>query len=153
MAVICTGNICRSPMGEVILRHALRSTPGAEGIEVTSAGTARWHVNEPMDPRAAAALRRGGYEPDATPGIWATKDFLAGIDVAVAMTREHRQDLLTLRPDLTVLLVREVLGHGSLDVADPYFGNDSDFDTCRETLERATPGLIQEILRARDLSA
>lgn len=139
-------------MGEVILRHALRATPGAESIEVTSAGTARWHVDEPMDHRAASSLRRGGYEPDATPGIWATKEFLAGIDVAIAMTREHRSDLLNRRSDLDVLLVREVLGHGTLDVPDPYFGADEDFDACRETIELATPALIQEILRLRDLS-
>lgn len=134
------------------MRHALRGEPGGDEIVITSAGTARWHVDEPMDPRAAAALRRGGYEPDASLGIWATREFLEGIDVAVAMTREHRHDLLALRPELTVLLVREVLGHGSLDVPDPYFGNDQDFDACRETLESATPGLIREILRVRDLS-
>lgn len=121
-------------------------------MTVTSAGTARWHVDEPMDHRAAAALRRGGYEPDASPGIWATREFLDTIDIAVAMTREHRRDLLALRPDLPVLLVREVLGHGLLDVPDPYFGDDRDFDACRETLELATPTLIQEIVRLRDLS-
>lgn len=140
-------------MGEVILREALASIPEAAGIEVTSAGTARWHVDEPMDPRAAAALRRAGYSTDATPGIWATAEFLQGVDVAVAMTREHRSDLLARRPDLTVLLVREVLGHGALDVPDPYFGSDADFDACLETLELATPDLIREILRRRDLSA
>lgn len=139
-------------MGEVILRHALSHTPGAVDIEVTSAGTARWHVNEPMDHRAAAALRRAGYEPEATPGMWATEEFLSGIDVAVAMTREHRNDLLARRSDLPVLLVREVMGHGSLDVPDPYFGTDADFDACLETLELATPVLIREILLLRDPS-
>jgi protein-tyrosine phosphatase len=140
-------------MGEVILRDALAKVPNAAGIEVTSAGTARWHVDEPMDHRAAAALRRAGYEPQATPGIWATADFLQSVDVAIAMTREHRSDLLARRPELAVLLVREVLGHGALDVPDPYFGTDADFDACRETLELATPELIREILRLRDLSA
>ena len=139
-------------MGEVILRDALTVHLNAADIEVTSAGTARWHVGEPMDPRAAASLRRGGYEPEASPGIYANAEFLHTIDVAIAMTREHRTDLLARRPDLPVLLVSEVLGQGTLDVPDPYFGSDEDFDACRATLESAAPLLVSEILRLRDLS-
>lgn len=152
IAVVCTGNICRSPMGEVILQDHVRRTAGMETVDVTSAGTARWHVGEPMDARAAASLRRGGYSTDASMGSWATAEFLRDIDLAVAMTREHRQDLLARRPDLRVVLLRELLGEGSLDVPDPYFGNDDDFDRCRDTLERAIPELLREIRRVLDLS-
>lgn len=139
-------------MGEVILRAALARHGDLADVEVTSAGTARWHVDEPMDRRAAAALERAGYSTDATPGIWATREFLQTVDIAVVMTREHRSDVRKSRPDLPVLLVRDVMGHGELDVPDPYFGDDRDFDLCRETLESATPLLVQEIRRLRDLS-
>ena len=69
------------------------------------------------------------------------------------MTREHRRDLLATRPDLRVVLLRELLGEGALDVPDPYFGTDDDFDVCRETLERAIPALLQEIREIRGPSA
>jgi protein-tyrosine phosphatase len=58
VTVVCTGNICRSPMGEVILRDLFREA----GLDVTvdSAGTTRWEVGSPMDRRAVAELRRRG---------------------------------------------------------------------------------------------
>jgi len=60
VTVVCTGNICRSPMGEVILRDLFREA----GLDVTvdSAGTTRREVGSPMDRRAVAELRRRGYE-------------------------------------------------------------------------------------------
>ena len=65
---VCTGNICRSPMAEIILRSLAGQTPTARGtlggrLEVSSAGTGPWHVGEPMDVRAARALADAGY-PD-----------------------------------------------------------------------------------------
>ncbi len=140
-------------MGEAILKHHVRRAGGLDDVEVSSAGTARWHVGEPMDHRAAASLQRGGYSPDAGVGAWATPEYLRDIALAVAMTREHRRDLLATRPDLRVVLLRELLGEGALDVPDPYFGTDDDFDVCRETLERAIPALLQEIREIRGPSA
>ena len=151
VAMICTGNICRSPIGEVVLAHAVSRDPSlASRVVVTSAGTARWHVGEAMDHRAASALRRAGYEADASLGMWATAEYLSDLDLAIAMTREHRHDLLERRPDLDVLLLREVLGQGTLDLADPYFGNDDDFDACVRALEEAVPLLLEEIRRRLD---
>lgn len=146
VAVICTGNICRSPMGEILLREAVVNEPDlVDHVFVTSAGTAHWHVNKPMDPRAAAALRRAGLPDDASPGIFATSDFLATIDLNIVMTKEHRLDILQRHPQADVLLVRELLGHGTLDVPDPYYGSDADFDDCLATLRAATPLVVAEI--------
>src|ERR1700758_2751957 len=64
---ICTGNICRSPMAEVVTRSLAQATVLADGstlrdpIEVSTAGTGPWHEGEPMHPSAAIALGRGGY--------------------------------------------------------------------------------------------
>ena len=65
---VCTGNICRSPMADVVLRtmaaghHAgRRDRPGRPPGRCRSAGTGGWHAGEPMDPRARAALERRGY--------------------------------------------------------------------------------------------
>ena len=47
VATICTGNICRSPMAEVVLKHLIDNDPSLRGrVDVTSAGTANWHVGE-----------------------------------------------------------------------------------------------------------
>lgn len=62
---VCTANICRSPMAEHLLRGslaALLDTGGAFRFEVSSAGIRGWD-GEPMDPAAAAELRRLGGDP------------------------------------------------------------------------------------------
>ena len=76
-------------MGEVILKHHVRRAGDLDDVEVSSAGTARWHVGEPMDHRAAASLQRGGYSPDAGVGAWATPEYLRDI----ARSEEHTSEL------------------------------------------------------------
>ncbi|MEI8148273.1 MAG: low molecular weight protein-tyrosine-phosphatase [Actinomycetes bacterium] len=152
VAVICTGNICRSPIGEILLREAIAAVPEmAQRVEVTSAGTANWHVGKEMDPRAAAALQRAGLPTDATLGAFASAELLRELGLVVVMTREHRTDVLARHPEADVLLVRELLGHGSMDVADPYYGQDQDFDDCLAMLRDVTPLVVRELqLRLAD---
>lgn len=47
--IVCLGNICRSPMGEAVLRHEAKKR-GID-IEVDSAGTAGYHIGEVPDHR------------------------------------------------------------------------------------------------------
>ena len=55
--IVCTGNICRSPMAQAMLVHRMRELAGdaASIVEVTSAGTFGL-VGEPMEPDAVTAL-------------------------------------------------------------------------------------------------
>ena len=47
--VVCLGNICRSPLGEAVLKHVAQE----RGLAVTadSAGTSRYHIGEDPDDR------------------------------------------------------------------------------------------------------
>jgi len=141
VAAICTGNICRSPMAEVVLRELVERDDQLRGaVRVTSAGTARWHVGSPMDPRARSALDRAGLTAAGSPARFAGRAFLEDLDVALVMTREHRDDVAARRvtPGLEILLLRNILEPGlDLDLADPYYGDDRDFDECLETITRA----------------
>jgi len=65
IALVCLGNICRSPMAHVVLADHLDRAGLAAKVEVSSAGTGGWHVGKPMDPRAATALVGEGYDPSA----------------------------------------------------------------------------------------
>ncbi len=59
VATICTGNIFRSPMAEVILMYLIDPDPAPKGhVVVTSAGTVRRHVRIPIDQRPRSALDR-----------------------------------------------------------------------------------------------
>jgi protein-tyrosine-phosphatase len=152
VATICTGNICRSPMAEVLLKHLVEEDAVLRGlVDVTSAGTARWHVGDPMDTRARGALDRAGYHLPGTRGVYADSDFLDRQDLILVMTREHRHDvnerLRRHTPD--VILWRDLFEvTPDLDLADPYYGDDTEFDECLATLASGAPALTS-LLRDR----
>ena len=151
VAVICTGNICRSPMAEVVLRHMVDGDPLLTShVLVTSAGTANWHVGSAMDPRARAALDRAGFTSGATPGAYADRRYLNAHDVVVVMTREHVHEVRSRldNPSTQVMMLRNLLDPGAdLDVADPYYGGDDDFDQCLELIIRGSERLTWEFRR------
>ncbi len=153
VSMICTGNICRSPMAEVVLRQLVDQDDTIfSRVDVTSAGTARWHVGQPMDPRARAALDRAGFRGPGTPGAFADTKYLDRQDVIVVMTREHASEVrarLTTTPE--IILLRSLIEPGSpLDVPDPYYGTDADFDECVELFIRAGQRLTTEFRQRLD---
>ncbi|OYV66033.1 MAG: hypothetical protein B7X07_00855 [Actinobacteria bacterium 21-64-8] len=151
LGVICTGNICRSPMAEIVFRDQVaRDRYLDERVQVSSAGTARWHVGSPMDPQARSALVRAGFANPHTSGTFANRDYLNALDLAIVMTNEQRDDVKArIGNQLEVLLLRELLEPpASLDLADPYYGNDDEFDECLRTIQAAGQHLTL-VLRQR----
>lgn len=84
--VVCTGNICRSPMVEAMLRHHLAGVPGV--WRVASAGTLGWG-EAAMTAESAEVLREHGIAPHAHTSRKLTAEMLDEADVVVGMTREH----------------------------------------------------------------
>jgi protein-tyrosine phosphatase len=139
-------------MAEVVLRHLIAADELLrDHVLVTSAGTANWHVGSPMDPRARAALDRAGYPTAGSLGAFADRDFLDRQDLVAVMTREHRSDVhARLNNKATeVVLWRNLIDNGKdLDVADPYYGGDDEFDECLAILCAGSQRLTS-LLRAR----
>ncbi|HEY5267247.1 MAG TPA: low molecular weight protein-tyrosine-phosphatase [Acidimicrobiales bacterium] len=139
MATICSGNICRSPMAEVLLQHLVAEDESLKDrVSVSSAGTARWHVGSPMDPRARGALDRAGFHRAGSLGAFADAAYLDAQDLVIVMTREHLEDVRSrLRNNQTEVLLWRNLSEPALnlDVADPYYGNEQDFDQCLASLK------------------
>ena len=102
---VCTGNICRSPMAEVITRSLAASTELGDGttltdhLEVRSAGTGPWHEGEPMHELASATLVRGGYPDHPHVAHQFMPSQLGQIDLMVALDRRHQQTLRGLGAD------------------------------------------------------
>jgi protein-tyrosine phosphatase len=139
---ICTGNICRSPMAEVVFADALRSEGLADRVRVSSAGTGGWHVGDPADPRTAETLRRAGYDCKHVAAQVGPQHLSA--DLLVALDSGH---LATLRrvvrdPQRVVLLRSFDPAADDLDVPDPYFGAEHGFDDVLAMVRAATPGLL-----------
>jgi low molecular weight protein-tyrosine phosphatase len=136
VVVVCTGNICRSPMAEVVLRALCSMIEVADGrrlvelVDVESAGTANWHAGDAMDPRARAALDAAGYAGPGTVAVQVTASQLAAAHLVVALDRSHRAELLRMAPAADVTLLRWWAEGEDLDVPDPYYGDAAGFDAC-----------------------
>lgn len=140
---VCTGNICRSPMAEVIFADVLRQEGLANRVRVSSAGTGPWHVGDPADPRAAESLRRAGYDCTHTATQLGAQHLSA--DLLVALDYGHFRTLRRLvRDPERVALLRSFDRNAGrdLDVPDPYFGSERGFDEVLHMVRAAMPGLV-----------
>jgi protein-tyrosine phosphatase len=93
---VCTGNICRSPLAEQLLRAELAGLD----VAVASAGTNAL-VGHPMDDRAAVYSRQLGGSPDEAFGRQLTADQVRQSDLVLAASREHRRAVVELLPRST----------------------------------------------------
>jgi len=140
---VCTGNICRSPMAEIVFADALRREGLAYRVRVSSAGTGDWHVGSSADPRTAAALRRAGYDCEHVAAQVGAQHLSA--DLLVALDSGHLAALRRLvdEPERVVLLRSFDPAAGrDLDVPDPYFGGKYGFDDVLAMVRAAVPGLL-----------
>ncbi|MFC4553866.1 low molecular weight phosphatase family protein [Georgenia faecalis] len=91
---VCTGNVCRSPAVERLLRRAL----GAKsGVQVASAGTGAL-VGEPIQPPMAALLEGLDVETEQFAARRLTPDLVRESDLVLTLTRAHRGDVVDLFP-------------------------------------------------------
>lgn len=146
ITVVCTGNICRSPMGDVIINHGVKEAGLADRVYVDSCGTGGWHVGESADKRALMELKRAGYDGSLHRAAQ-FDDSHAAADLIIAMDSRHVQWVTDFGVDpARIRLLRsfdpESVAAGELEVEDPYYGYKSDFVTARTQIEAAVPGIV-----------
>ncbi len=150
---VCAGNICRSPMAEVILRHQASALGLAERLAVDSAGTAA-DVGFDIDRRARRALERRGYTPLGHRGRQFEPAWLSERDLVIAMEQSHLRWLESRAPKSAhTARVRLLLSYptararqgGSLDIPDPYFGDEAEFESCLDLVQTGCTALLGEL--------
>lgn len=119
-------------MGEVVLRAKLAEA-GLDDVEVTSSGTGAWHVGDRMDPRAAAALRRRGYDGSTHRARQFQRTW--DQDLVLAMDSGHLSELSGTEARL---FARD-------DVPDPYYGADDGFDEVLAQIEKAADQWVDRL--------
>ena len=144
MLFVCTGNICRSPTAEGVLRHLARDA-GVE-VHVESAGTGDWHVGRPPDERAQHHARGRGYDLSAQRARQVARRDFERFDVIVAMDRGHLVALQAQCPPEHRAKLRLLVP--GRDVPDPYYGGTEGFERVLDMVEAACAALLRELTGA-----
>lgn len=153
--MVCSGNICRSPTAEGVLRARLRAAGLAERIEVDSAGTQGLHAGQPPDPRAIEIARKHGYDLSQLRARRVTGDDFLVHDRILAMDEGHLRWLEKVAPAgararIEPLMAYALRHRDRSEVPDPYYGSERDFALMLELVEDACAGLVERL--AQELS-
>lgn len=146
---VCTGNICRSPTAEAVARAAAARLGVDAAFAFDSAGTQSYHVGEPPDPRAILRGRLRGYDLAPLRARRVTRQDFEAFDLVLAMDREHFHALRRLCPAEHWGKVQMFLSGSAVfaevEVPDPYYGTDEDFDVVLDMCEDRIPRLFAEL--------
>ncbi len=147
IALVCLGNICRSPMADVVLSERVADAGLDDVVEVASCGTGGWHVGGPMDERAAALLTSEGYDASRHRARQFHDGWVEDYDLLLAMDADNLEGIGG--PDGRRRMFRDFDPEetGS-DVPDPYYGGPAGFEEVLRMIERTSTALVTA-LRSR----
>jgi protein-tyrosine phosphatase len=138
---VCTGNICRSAIAEQVFRARY----GSDDVIFSSAGT-RALVGSGMPGQAAEISRNHGGEPGAHYGRQLDAQTLHGVDIVIALTREHRSEIVRTLPRANryTFTLRELARVLESFVADPEVDSITPHPTLAETMRACVPLLAAQ---------
>lgn len=163
---VCTGNICRSPMAEIILRHEFEERGLGDRVRVESSGVSSEEHGNPIDRRAVKVLREHGY--DIPPEHFAhriTPSEIAETNLFLPMTASHMGALMHMLPlskRSHVFMYRSFDPNlpdpqpgreSDIDLVDPWYGGQRDFEIAIDQIEEVAPYIVDYVekqLEAQD---
>ncbi len=149
---VCTGNICRSPMAQLMLTEAFDAGGLGEAVVVDSAGTTSYEAGHPIDPRAARVLSSHRIRSEGHIARILRPEWFRERDLILALDVDHYGWLHEAAPDSETLakirMLRSfdpaVVGRSTLDlgIEDPWYGGHHDFDVTWDLIRAAVPGIV-----------
>ncbi len=137
---VCSGNTCRSPMLQTLLRAALRNAKQG-GMEVNSAGTSAADGDRASAGAQRAMATRGLSLTGHASRHLQTLD-LTAIDLVLCMTDAHAATVRACGVPAAKITVINAAGGG---VPDPWGGDDDAYEATAQVLELAARDLAQEL--------
>ena len=165
---VCTGNICRSPMAQVVLADRFERAGLGHVVEVDSTGISDEEHGRPIDRRAQRVLAAHGYDVPTHAARRIRREDLAARDLLLPMTASHALALRTLARGQDHVADRVRLlrtfdptaptdgPEHLLDVDDPWYGDQDGFEVTLAEIEAAADGIVEHVrleLTARGLLA
>ena len=144
--IICTANICRSPLVEAMLRRSLQKDQGLTDWTVSSAGT--WAQFERPAARYSQKLaKRIGLNISDHLAKMVTEKMLTDSDLVLVMTKGHKESLQVEFRDQShkIFLMSEMIGKG-YDVVDPYGGNSQGYEDMFVEVDQLLSNGMQRII-------
>jgi protein-tyrosine-phosphatase len=143
--VLCTGNICRSPMAEGLLKHALSAQSGPlQSLRVISAGVAT-RPGEPVSENSVIALKKAGIDISGQRSRPVTQEMLDQALAVFGMTESHRSIIQYKATPVPrhLYLFREFLAPpAEKEIGDPYGGPLKLYEAARDEMVEAIPSLL-----------
>jgi protein-tyrosine phosphatase len=152
IGLVCLGNICRSPMAEVVVAAKLREAGLDDRIAVASSGTGDWHIGEPMDPRAAAQLEAEGYDGSRHRAQQFDASWFDAYDLLLAMDDANATELSRqARGESDRRRIRRFRDYDPIAtdddraVPDPWYGGPDGFEEVFAIIDRTADHLIESL--------
>src|SRR5579884_450154 len=146
---VCTGNICRSPTAEGVLRHYIREKGLSEKLLADSAGTHGYHVGEPPDERSIAAAQRRGIRIDDLRARKVSVEDFQIFDLILGLDHEHMRHLRRMVPANARAELDLFLAYAGnplvTEVPDPYYGERRDFEYVLDLIESGVEPLLAKL--------
>ena len=147
---VCTGNICRSPTAEGVLRHKAAEAGLGEALVIDSAGLAHYHIGDPPDARAQRQAASKGYDLSDQRCRAVAPDDFERFDLLLGMDHGHVRGLGRQAPADRAERVRLFLDYApgleGRDVPDPYYGGMEDYALALDLIERGVEGLLASLV-------
>ena len=144
---VCLGNICRSPLAEAAFRKAA-SEAGLD-VEVDSAGTADYHVDEMPDPRSIEEAQRHGIDISSYRGRQLKPADFHEFDWILGMDRSNMTNISNADPGdgkaQVFMLMDIVPGQEGREVADPWYGGEDNFRATWDDVSMAAKVLVAKM--------